>query len=124
MIKQTDAKQGKSGERPATTKSCETIPAQLQPQTLAALDEWAAHNQVSRQEAVQRLVQLGLSVGSPGKPGKAIRNARAIELAASQIDKLIDPEAPSEERDRRIHRLTEGPPEFVEARVDLPKRRR
>ncbi|ABD86505.1 hypothetical protein [Rhodopseudomonas palustris] len=124
MIKQTDAKQRKSTERPAAAKSGETIPAQLQPATLTALDEWAALHLVSRAEAVQRLVQLGLSVASSGRPAKAVRTARAVELAANQIGQLIDPDAPSEERDRRIHRLTEGPPEFVEARVDLPKRKR
>ncbi|HEY0328391.1 MAG TPA: hypothetical protein VGC77_04760 [Rhodopseudomonas sp.] len=124
MIKQTDAKQGKSLERPAAAKSGEAIPARLQPATLAAVDEWAALNLVSRAEAVQRLVQIGLSIAAPVKPAKAVRTARAVELAASQIGRLIDPDAPSEERDRRIHRLTEGPPEFVEARVDLPKRKR
>jgi hypothetical protein len=55
---------------------------------------------------------------------KKIRTSRAVELAAQQLDQLIDPAAPSEERDRLISRLTEGPPEFIEARVDLPKRKR
>jgi len=40
----------------------------------------------------------------------------------SQINQFIDPNTPREERDRRIHRLTEGPPEFVDLRIDLPKR--
>jgi hypothetical protein len=51
------------------------------------------------------------------------REASTVEdLVASQIDQLIDPSTPKEERDRRIHRLTEGPPEFVSLRIDLPKR--
>ena len=46
---------------------------------------------------------------------------RSIEqLAESEIGWLIDPGLPREERQRRIHRLTEGPPEFVDVRVDLP----
>jgi hypothetical protein len=47
---------------------------------------------------------------------------RAIEQWAKiQIDQLIDPDTPHEEREWRIHRLTEGPPEFVELRLDLPR---
>ena len=36
---------------------------------------------------------------------------------------MIDPDTPQDERDRRIHRLTEGPPEFVALRIDLPRHR-
>ena len=51
--------------------------------------------------------------------------ARAIkQLAESQVDRLIDPATPDTERRRRIHRLTEGPPEFVKIRVDLPGRKK
>ena len=47
---------------------------------------------------------------------------RAIEQwAVIQIDQLIDPDTPREEREWRIHRLIEGPPEFVEHRLDLPR---
>jgi len=46
---------------------------------------------------------------------------RAQELATTAIDKMIDPAAPSEERAQRRRRLTKGPPEFREARVDHPK---
>ena len=34
---------------------------------------------------------------------------------------MIDPTAPADERDRRRRRLTKGPQEFREDRVDLPK---
>jgi len=50
-------------------------------------------------------------------------DAVAVEqLAAHQLDQFIDPDTPPEERNRRIQRLTEGPPEFVNLRIDLPKR--
>ncbi|UYO45660.1 hypothetical protein KQX63_06485 [Rhodopseudomonas palustris] len=91
--------------------------------TLAAVDQWAASRLLSRAEALGRLVQLGLSIAPGARPPLAIAPDRAVELAASQIHALIDAEAPPEERDRRIARLVEGPPEFVEARVDLPRRR-
>jgi len=41
--------------------------------------------------------------------------------AISLLRKLLDPVLPIEERERRIRRLIEGPPEFSEERVDLPK---
>jgi hypothetical protein len=51
-------------------------------------------------------------------------DAIAVEqLAVSQINRFIDPGTPEEERERRIHRLTEGPPEFVDVRIDLPPKR-
>jgi len=34
---------------------------------------------------------------------------------------MTDPSASAGERDRRRRRLTKGPPEFREDRVDLPK---
>ena len=46
--------------RPPGKKYSETIPARLEPDTLANLDRWAAANDVSRSEAIRRLVELGL----------------------------------------------------------------
>jgi len=46
---------------------------------------------------------------------------RAAELAANAIDGMADAGATPEERDRRRLRLTEGPLEFREDRVDQPK---
>ena len=56
--------------------------------------------------------ELGAGTGS--------RDRVIEQLAESQLDRLIDSDMPLEERERRIHRLTEGPPEFVDLRVDLP----
>ncbi|MGY3123261.1 hypothetical protein ACVWXQ_007198 [Bradyrhizobium sp. S3.14.4] len=38
-----------------------------------------------------------------------------------EIERLLDPALPTDERERRIRRLTEGPPEFSRERIDLPK---
>ena len=46
---------------------------------------------------------------------------RAAELAAKAIEKIVDPSAPSEERAQRRRRLTKGPEEFRDVRVDRPK---
>ena len=78
---------------------------------------------MSRSDAIRQLVQLGLNAST-----SAIRHTPAqlnpvdIEgLAVRQIDQLLDPSLSTEERERRIRRLTEGPPEFADARIDLAK---
>jgi hypothetical protein len=88
----------------------------------ADIDAWASVHAINRSEAIRRLIELGLK-----SEAMAMRVSRrdsvAVEaLAASLINQFIDPDTPQEERDRRIHRLTEGPPEFVDLRIDLPKR--
>jgi hypothetical protein len=58
----------------------------------------------------------------PAKPaGKASNKTYAAELATKVVDKMIDPSAPPKERAQRRRRLTKGPTEFREDRVDLPK---
>ena len=88
----------------------------------AAIDAWAEAHQTVRSEAIRQLVELGLNA-----PPAAHQNARhpdsvAIEaLAIRQLKMLLDPSLPPDERERRIRRLVEGPPEFSDQRIDLPK---
>jgi hypothetical protein len=96
----------------------------LSDELIANVDAWAAQqdDQPGRSEAMRRLVELGLK---GEKPIRAIRTTpnklRAQELAAHAIEKMADPSAPPEERAQRRRRLTKGPSEFREDRVDLPK---
>jgi hypothetical protein len=53
--------------------------------------------------------------------GTGSRDSVIEQLAEGQLNRLIDSDTPQEERARRIHRLTEGPPEFVDLRVDLAR---
>jgi len=62
MAKQSKTVHKKSRGRPAGKKYTETIPARLEPATLTSLDAWAAANDMSRSEAIRRLVELGLKV--------------------------------------------------------------
>jgi hypothetical protein len=62
MAKQTKTVHKKSRGRPAGVKFGETIPARFEPATVAALDKWAVTHDVSRSEAIRRLVELGLKV--------------------------------------------------------------
>lgn len=89
--------------------------------TLAMIDGWAMPRQLSRSDAAHRLLLLGIESCAPTRAAAGPITARAEELAASQIGPLIDPDATSEERDRRIERLTKGPPEFIGARLDQSK---
>jgi hypothetical protein len=91
---------------------------------MASVDAWAEQqaDAPGRSEAIRRLVELGLKVKAPTGPSRnALRASLAAELAAKAIDGIIDPSGPPEERAQRRHRLTKGPPEFREDRVDLPK---
>jgi hypothetical protein len=89
------------------------------------LDGWISSQKepdLTRPEAIRRLVELGLKAKAPARPaGKPGRRLRARELATTAIEKIIDPAAPPEERAQRRRRLTKGPMEFREARVDQPK---
>jgi hypothetical protein len=90
----------------------------------ASIVKWAEYHpdKPSLSEAVRRLVEIGLKAKTPAKTvAKPGRKTRARDLATEAIEKISDPAAPSEERDQRRQRLTKGPPEFREARVDQPK---
>ncbi len=89
----------------------------------AAIDAWAEAHHVSRADAIQLLVELGLKVAPVTGSHRSVRqHSSEIEgEAVSQINALLDPSLSPEERERRIRRLIEGPPEFAEQRIDLPK---
>ena len=106
------------GGRPATGKD-PLISARVPPATVDAIDTWAANKSATRSEAIRRLVELGLTVKTATSSGG--RADRATELAAKAIDKIGDPAADPEEHAQRRRRLTKGPEEFREVRVDRPK---
>jgi hypothetical protein len=108
--------------------SRDTISAvKIPPDLIAQVDAWAKVQGMSRSGAICQLLELGLNasrwaiVNSASAPRRA--PSEIEHLAEEQIDKLLDPELPSSERERRIRRLTEGPPEFSDQRIDLARRR-
>jgi hypothetical protein len=125
MKKQTVIPQKKRGP-PATGKG-EPVVVRMHPPMLTELDDWIAkQNQPfpTRPEAIRRLVELGLKVKMSARPASTPgRRLRAQELATKAIEKIIDPAAAPEERAQRRRRLTKGPIEFREDRVDQPKRK-
>lgn len=113
----------KSRGRPST--GARSVHLRLLPDLIKAIEGWAARQQkgrnLTRPEAIRRLVELGLTVkAKPEQPSAALAG-RAKELATRAVEKIIDPSVPSEERAQRRRRLTKGPLEFREDRVDQPK---
>jgi hypothetical protein len=109
--------------RPATGRDPVTA-IRLSAALRQTVDAWAEKqdDKPGRSEAIRRLVELGLKVKAEAKPvRKPGRRLRARELATQAIEKIIDPAAPPEERAQRRSRLTKGPNEFREDRVDQPK---
>ena len=86
----------------------------------AAVDVWAEAHQMARSDAICKLVEYGLQV-APAASHPGSDSLDIEELAVKELDQLIDPALPADERERRIRRLTEGPPEFSRERIDLPK---
>jgi hypothetical protein len=113
----------KSTGRPATGLT-PLMGFRAQPVLRASIVKWAERqpDMPTLSEATRRLVELGLTVKTPARPGSnPDRRLRAQELAAHAIDKIGDPTAPPEERAQRRRRLTKGPEEFQAERVDRPK---
>ena len=91
----------------------------------AEIDLWAETHGMTRSDAIRRLIEIGLSSPTSDKivsapPGNP---SELANLAIMQIEQLLDPSLLPEERERRIHRLVEGPPEFSAERIDLPRPR-
>ena len=121
MKKSIKVDQKKKRGRPATGRGL-MVSSRIPEATVAIIDGWAAQNETTRSDAIRRLVELGLKAKAPIRPIRSKPNKfRAAELAAKAIGGMVDPSAPPEERAQRRRRLTKGPIEFREDRVDLPK---
>ncbi len=87
----------------------------------AEIDAWAEAHGMARSDAICRLVEIGLGARPTDASATAATPLELADLAVRQIGRLLDPSLPLEERERRIRRLMEGPPEFSAERIDLPK---
>jgi hypothetical protein len=119
------AKPSKRRGRPATGRD-PMMGFRAAPVLRASIVRWAEDqpDMPTLSEATRRLVELGLTIKMNAKQRPAGRADRAKELAARTIEKMIDPSVSPEDRTQRRRRLTKGPLEFREARVDLPKARK
>jgi hypothetical protein len=103
----------------------DTISAVKLSQRLTAdIDAWAETHNMVRSDAIRQLVELGLDA-APGPHRTVQREPADIEeRAVEQIGRMLDPTLSAEERERRTRRLIEGPAEFSDQRIDLPKHER
>jgi hypothetical protein len=99
------------------------IGVRVPPADVAVLDGWIKKHapEMSRPEAIRRLVELGLTVKHKRRQAPVAGAARAKELAASAIDKMADGRASPDDQAHRKRRLLKGPEEFRAARVDRAK---
>ncbi|MGO8909643.1 MAG: ribbon-helix-helix domain-containing protein [Bradyrhizobium sp.] len=108
--------------RPTSTRDAVSA-VKMSEKLTAEVDAWAEAHGMARSDAIRQLIELGLSskptdvplAAAPGQP------VEFEDLAVKQISQLLDPSLPTAERERRIRRLIEGPPEFSAERKDLPK---
>jgi hypothetical protein len=118
-------------KKPVRKRSAVTgqlVGVRLQVDQLKAIDSWAVAQQppVTRPEAIRGMIDAMLHIlakdrGEKAKSGK--QAMRASDMAAQTIERKLDPAMPAEERAQRRRRLTKGPLEFRDDRVDLPKRK-
>ena len=102
--------------RPTATGRPRIAPTRLPAELRDVVDQWAARqrDKPRRSEAVRRLIEAGLASFKPAS--QRSQTAKALRMAAREIDPLVDKDAPPEERIKRKRRLLKGPTEFREMR--------
>ena len=106
-----------------TTGKGTLIGVRLLDDPLAAIDAWIAKQKeldLTRPEAIRRLVELGLTVKARPKQPSRARADKAKAMAANQLDRLASEAATTQEQASRKGRLLKGPEEFQNVRVDRP----
>ena len=91
---------------------------------IGEIEVWAKAHDLSRSEALRRLVELGLSASQSVRPHSPKARAKAADMAHEVIDRHADPSATAEEQASRKRKLLKGPKEFREWRRDHPAPKR
>lgn len=92
---------------------------------MSFLDDWIEQQNetdLSRPEAIRRLVELGLTVKPKARPRVDSQKQRAQDSAGKAVDKMADAGATADDQAGRKRRLLKGPEEFRDARVDLKRK--
>jgi hypothetical protein len=108
--------------RPATDAT--PVLVRMPPIVIAKLDAWIEHQgeAISRPDAIRRLVEIGLNTTPLLRGTRSLRGPTARDLAATQIDRMGDANAWTDEQAVRKRRLLKGPQEFRDSRVDVEQR--
>jgi hypothetical protein len=78
--------------------------------------------QAAQADAVKASARKGMDSSSlKSRSSARLQAARAVRLAERTLEKIEDRTAPSQERAQRKRKLTKGPSEFREDRIDQPK---
>lgn len=86
MAKSISVKRKKPG-RPATGTE-PLYGVRISDDLMGRIQKWAASHDISRSEAIRRLVELGLTVKAKARPTGRLRTALVADLAAEAIDSL------------------------------------
>lgn len=87
---------------------------------MSKIDRWRQKREISRSEAIRRLIELGLSL--EGRPAMTSRAAmRAAELAEDAVEARLAEDLPADEKSVRKRRLLQGPSSFRGVRKDSVK---
>lgn len=111
--------------RPVTTGTGTVIGVRMLDEPLAAIDSWITTQgdpELSRPEAIRRLVELGLAGATAVRAKKSATSSKSSELAGKQLDKMADKSVSAEEQEVRKRRLLKGPSEFRDVRKDRKKK--
>ena len=116
----------KSRGRPKATGSGAHVGMRWQVSELKAIDEWRGEQEgsPSRAEAIRRLVKIGLGSARPSRHRSPEAASKASQLAAEQVEKMLNPLLPEQERQSRSRRLIRGPKEFRGLRQNRSGRKR
>lgn len=110
MPSQTKAEHKRPRGRPRGKRYAENVPARLEPGTVVRIEAWAEANDVSRSEAIRRLVEKGLG------------DFRAAKPAGAAIDAAGNVQASARQRARRKGNLMKRSPEEDQTRQETGRR--
>jgi hypothetical protein len=113
-------------DRPRATRAGEQLlDVRCPTDLLARLDAWRRTRPevLSRAQALRRLAEIGLQAEQRmPRPASKQAASKASQMAGRVIDRMGDPSASTEERQKRKRRLLKGPVEFRDMR-DRPNRK-
>jgi Arc/MetJ-type ribon-helix-helix transcriptional regulator len=119
MLKSISVKRKKRGRPPTGVDPL--VGVRLPPQMISNIDRWAKENDLSRSEAIRRLLEKALAGKGANRPPNKKAARKAAQMAASVIENLGDKSEPAVEQQQRKRTLIRGPKEFRDIRADLPK---
>jgi hypothetical protein len=90
---------------------------------ISNVDQWAKENDLSRSEAIRRLLEQALAGKNVARPPGRATARKASRLAARELETLGDQSLPVAEQQRRKRTLIRGPKEFRDMRGDQPKKK-